>query len=250
VTATLPIWTEMRPAKIGTPAPHQPVLELLEPLEAAASTSPFAGARARRQLTVEETARRAGLTRDQVVWLESGRVYAFRTPEDALAAALLLAAALEVDMHTARELVGLPTLPRSLAPNPRGRLFVVALIAIVALAAAASGYVLRGGSVPGRTSNALPPPATIAVPVLNGGGDVNYARRIATTVKDFGYAVPRVTPAPKFNYPETAVYYGPHEKRVGARLASQLCVPLKPLGRGSNPDALVVIAGPPRLSNC
>jgi transcriptional regulator with XRE-family HTH domain len=240
----------MRPAKTGTRAPQQPVLELLEPLEAAPGRSPFAGARARRQLTVEEAARRSGLTRDQVVWLESGRVYAFRTPEDALAAALLLAAALEVDMHTARELVGLPTLPRSIAPNPRGRLLVVALIAIVALAAAASGYVLRGGSVPGRASNALPPPATIAVGVLNGGGDVNYARRLATSVKDFGYAVPRVSPADRFTYSETAVYYGRRAKRVGARLASQLCVPLKALGSGSNPDALVVIAGPPRLSNC
>jgi transcriptional regulator with XRE-family HTH domain len=240
----------MRPAKTGIRVQQQPVLELLEPLEAAASTSPFAGARARRQLTVEEAARRSGLTRDQVVWLESGRVYAFRTPEDALAASLLLAAALEIDMHTARELVGLPTLPRSIAPNPRGRLFVVALIAVVALAAAASGYVLRGGSVPGRTSTALPPPASIAVPVLNGGGDVNYARRIANTIKDFGYAVPRVTPADRFTYSETAVYYGTHEKRVGARLAAQLCVPLKALGSGSNPDALVVISGPPRLSNC
>src|SRR3954468_2078361 len=240
----------MRPAKTGTRAPRQPVLELLEPLEAAPGGSPFAGARARRQLTVEEAARRSGLTRDQVVWLESGRVYAFRTPEDALAAALLLAAALEVDTHTARELVGLPTLPRSIAPNPRGRLFVVALIAVVALAAAASGYVLRGGSVPGRASTALPPPATIAVSVLNGGGDVKYARRLANSVENFGYAVPRVSPADRFTYSETAVYYGSREKRVGARLASQLCVPLKALGSGSTPGALVVIAGPPRLANC
>jgi transcriptional regulator with XRE-family HTH domain len=240
----------VRPAKIGTRLP-QPALELLEPLETSTAASPFAAARARRQLTVEEVARRSGLTRDQVVWLESGRVYAFRTPADALAATMLLGAALEVDMHTARELVGLPTLPRSIQRNPRGRLAVVALVLATALAAAASGYLLRGGTVPGVSGgSALPPPATIAVPVLNGGGDVNSARRIANAVKELGYAVPRVTAADRFSYPETAVYYGPQAQRIGARLAHQLCVPLKALPRGSTADALVVIAGPSRLSNC
>src|SRR4051794_6968426 len=225
----------MRPAKIGTPAPRQPVLELLEPLEAAASTSPFAGARARRQLTVEETARRAGLTRDQVVWLESGRVYAFRTPEDALAAAMLLCAALEIDSHTARELVGLPTLHRVIDRNPRGRLgVIVALIVVTALVAGTSGYLWRsGGALPGTVaSNALPPRQTIAVPVFNGGSDYNYARRVAGRVKALGYAVPSVTRAGSFTYKETAVYYSAGGHKIAQRLARELCVPLKVLPGG------------------
>src|SRR4051794_16614537 len=242
----------MRPAKTGTRAPRQPVLELLEPLEAAPSGSPFAGARARKQLTVEEAARRSGLTRDQVVWLESGRVYAFRTPEDALAAAMLLGAALEIDMHTARELAGLPTLHRVLDRNPRGRLSViVALIVLTALIAGASGYLWRsGGNLPGATSTTLPPRATIAVPVFNGGSDYNYARRVAGRVRALGYAVPSVTAADNFGYRETAVYFGAGARKIGQRLARELCVPSKALPAGSRANEVVVIAGPARLSNC
>src|SRR4051794_21735413 len=182
----------MRPAKTGPRAPRQPVLELLEPLEAAPGGSPFAAARARRQLTVEEAARRSGLTPDQVTWLESGRVYAFRTPDDALTATMLLCGALEIDLHTAREVSGLPTRPRSLEATPRGRLTVVAaLVAVTAITAAASGYFLRGGGPGGAGASVLPPPSAIAVPVLNGGGDVNFTRRIASQVQALGYAVPR-----------------------------------------------------------
>lgn len=240
----------MRPAKTGSL--EHPRLELLEPVEATAGGSPLAGARARRQLTVEEAARRSGLTRDQVVWLESGRVYAFRTPEDALAATMLLCAALDVDMHTARELVGLPTMHRSLERNPRGRLTViVALIVVTALVAGASGYLWRsGGNLPGATSSTLPPRATIAVPVFNGGSDYNYARRVANRVKALGYAVPSVTPAGNFNYAETAVYYSAGERRIAGRLAGELCVPLEQLPAGSRAHQVVVIAGPARLSNC
>jgi transcriptional regulator with XRE-family HTH domain len=240
----------VRPAKTGTR--QQPALELLEPLEAAPSSSPFAAARARRQLTVEEAARRSGLTHDQVVWLESGRVYAFRTPEDALAAAMLLCAALDIDSHTARELVGLPTLHRVLEGNPRGRLSViVALIVVTALVAGASGYLWRsGGSLPGTASTALPPRQTIAVPVFNGGSDYNYARRVAGRVKALGYAVPSVTAAGSFTYKETAVYYSAGAHKIAQRLAGELCVPVKALPGGSHPNQLVVIAGPARLSNC
>src|SRR3954469_8904736 len=215
----------MRPAKAGTW--QQPALELLEPLEASPTGSPLAGARARKQLTVEEVARRSGLTHDQVVWLESGRVYAFRTPEDALAATMLLCAALEIDTHTARDLAGLPTFPRSIERNPRGRLSViVALIVVTALVAGASGYLWRsGGSLPGATSTALPPRATIAVAVFNGGSDYNYARGVAGRVKALGYAVPSVTRAGNFNYPETAVYFSAGAHKIAARLSGELCVP-------------------------
>ena len=48
-------------------------------------SSPLASARLHRKLTVEEAARRAGLTADQIEWLEEGRVYRFPSADDALA---------------------------------------------------------------------------------------------------------------------------------------------------------------------
>jgi transcriptional regulator with XRE-family HTH domain len=243
--------SELRPAKTGSPK-QPPRLELLAPVEtAAAGGSPLAAARARRQLTVEEAARRSGLTPDQVTWLETGRVYAFRTPEDALTATVLLCAALDIDMHTAREVSGLPTLPRPIQNNPRGRLTLMVVLIVTAITAAGSGYFLRGGGPGGAgQAGALPPPSAIAVPVLNGGGDVNYTRRIASTVQTLGYAVPRVERADNFKYGETAVYYGPGAEKIGRRLAAQLCVPLKKLGSGARAGQVLVIAGPPTLSNC
>ena len=109
---------------------------------------------------------------------------------------MLLCAALEIDSYTARELVGLPTLHRVIDRNPRGRLgVIVALIAVTALVAGASGYLWRsGGTLPGAAaSTTLPPRQTIAVPIFNGGSDYNYARRVAGRVKALGYAVPSVT---------------------------------------------------------
>src|SRR6266498_2007334 len=69
-------------------------MELVEPLEPNGEESALARARLHRQLTVEETARRAGISVEQVRWLEEGRVYRFPTPDDALVATLLYATAL------------------------------------------------------------------------------------------------------------------------------------------------------------
>src|SRR2546421_8845246 len=69
--------------------------------------SPLAAARLLRQLTVEEAARRAGLRPEEVEWLEDGRVYRFRTTDEALAVAAVYASALEVTHREARELAGL-----------------------------------------------------------------------------------------------------------------------------------------------
>ena len=44
--------------------------------------SRLAQARLARQLPVREAAAKAGLTEDEVAWLEEGRVYRFRTPDD------------------------------------------------------------------------------------------------------------------------------------------------------------------------
>src|ERR671923_65710 len=61
-------------------------MELVHPLEPTGEESPLARARLHRQLTIEEAARRAGITEDEVRWLEEGRVYRFPCPDDALAA--------------------------------------------------------------------------------------------------------------------------------------------------------------------
>ena len=77
-------------------------MELVRPIpqpiaqqqEAVHDRSPLASARLHRRLTVEEAAKRAGLTADQVQWLEEGRVYRFPSADAAIQATLLLAAAL------------------------------------------------------------------------------------------------------------------------------------------------------------
>ena len=99
--------------------------------------SRLAQARLARQLPVREAAAKAGLTEDEVAWLEEGRVYRFRTPDDALLALTLYTTALEIDHWEARQLAGLPVGPRPFRANPRKRLAVLG-----AAAAAAAGAVV------------------------------------------------------------------------------------------------------------
>src|SRR6266508_3280863 len=109
------------------------------------SSSPLARARLLRQLPLREAAAKAGLTEEQVTWLEEGRVYRFATPDDALLALLLYATALGIDHREARGLAGLPVPPRPLQVNPFARLAVLGAVAaaVVALIAALT--------LPGRT---------------------------------------------------------------------------------------------------
>src|SRR5215207_5259455 len=107
--------------------------------------SPLAHARLQRQLPVREAAAKAGLTEDEVSWLEEGRVYRFRTADDALLALMLYATALEIDHHEAREIAGLPVGPRPFSANPRARLAVLAGLAAAAVALAAV-FVLPGSA--------------------------------------------------------------------------------------------------------
>src|SRR5262249_28161545 len=53
----------------------------------------------------------------------------------------------------------------------------------------------------------LPPPWRIPVTVLNGSGDINYTRQVASHVGAFGYTIQKVGRAPSFAYPQTAVYF-------------------------------------------
>jgi hypothetical protein len=210
--------------------------------------SALARARLQRQLPPDDAARRAGLTPDEVEWLEEGRLYRFRSSQRATLALLLYATSLGIDRREARRLAGLPVGP--LSSNPRGRLAVAAGVAALALAVVvaviAPPRVGHGANGSAGSAPALPPPWRISVDVLNGGGDITYTRRVADRIGSFAYQIKRVSRAGRFDYPETSVYFPPGGERIGRRLAGRLGVTARPLPGGKNPRRLVVIVGPPR----
>jgi hypothetical protein len=223
-------------------------MELVHPLEPTGEESPLARARLHRQLTLSETARRAGLSEDQARWLEEGRVYRFPTPDDALVATLLYATALEIDNREARALAGLPVPAAPGDTNPVSRLLVVGAV-VIALAVFATLLLVprSGGKQEGAQPGAiLPPPWRIQVTVLNGSGDINYTRRVASRIGAFGYGIKKVGRADSFTYPQTAVYFPPKCEGVAVRLAKQLGTTTKPLPGGTGPCQLYVIVGPAR----
>lgn len=224
-----------------------PRMELVHPLEPTGEDSPLARARLHRQLTVEETARRAGITVEEVRWLEEGRVYRFPRPDDALIATALYATALELDNREARDLAGLPVPAQPLERNPLPRLLVIggALIAVTVFTLL---FLMQGSGSKTGPSDAviLPPPWRIPVNVLNGSGDINYTRQVASRIGAFGYTIKKVARADNFTYPQTAVYFPPQCEGVAVRLARQLGVATKPLPGGSGPCQLFVIVGPAR----
>lgn len=223
-------------------------MELVHPLEPSGEASPLARSRLQRQLTVEETARRAGISVEEVRWLEEGRVYRFPRPDDALAAAVLYATALGIDNREARELAGLSVPPLPVERNPMPRLLVIGAVAI-ALAIFATLLLIprSGGKEPaGMPGAILPPPWRIQVTVLNGSGDINYTRQVASRIGAFGYGIKKVSRADAFTYPQTAVYFPPSCEGIAVRLAKQLGVATKPLPGGTGPCQLYVIVGPAR----
>src|SRR6266542_3944069 len=112
--------------------------------------SPLARARLQRRLTVEAAAQRAGLSPDQVDWLEDGRVYRFATTDDALVAALLYASALGIDQREARALAGLQATPL-IGGSPRSRLVGIAAL-LAALAALGGVFWLQNREEPRGSS--------------------------------------------------------------------------------------------------
>jgi transcriptional regulator with XRE-family HTH domain len=214
--------------------------------------SSLAQARLARKLTVSEAARRAGLTEDEVMWLEDGRVYRFASSDDALLALLVYATALGIDHREARALAGLSVPPKPLGMNPWGRLAVLAAVA-AALVALLAALVLPGraqerersaAAARAAADAALPKPWEIRIDVLNGNGDINWTRSVASRIGALGYQVTRVTRADRFDYPQTAVYYQPGADGIASRLARQIGVVSKPLPGGADRRRLVVIVGP------
>src|SRR3954469_17688215 len=137
----------------------------LPPPPPAGEKPPSARARLHRQLTVEETARRAGITAEEVRWLEEGRVYRFPKPDDSLIATALYATALGLDNREARELAGLPVPPQPIERNPLPRVLVVGGLVIALAVFAALLLITRsdGKQTVGAPSAILPPPWRISV---------------------------------------------------------------------------------------
>ncbi len=223
-------------------------MELVQQVEPSGDESPLARARLQRQLTVEETARRAGLSPEEVRWLEEGRVYRFPSADDALLGALLYATALGIDAAEARRLAGLPAPPGLIQRRPAARYLVLGgALVVLAIVLAAVFIPHGGGRKSGRGQIAvLPPPWRVPVTILNGSGDVIYTRHVADRVLSFAYSVKKVGRADNFSYPQTAVYFPPRCEGLGVRLAKQLGVAAKPLPGGAGPCQLYVIVGPQR----
>jgi hypothetical protein len=156
--------------------------------------------------------------------------------------------ALGIDNREARELAGLPVPPHPVERNPLPRLIVIGAILIGVTVMATLLLAPRSG---GRQSTAapsaiLPPPWRIQVSVLNGSGDINYTRQVASRIGAFGYGIEKVGRADAFNYPQTAVYFPPKCEGIAVRLAKQLGVATTPLPGGAGPCQLYVIVGPAR----
>jgi hypothetical protein len=227
-------------------------VELATELKGRVERPPLAAARLRRQLTVERAAKVAKLTADEVSWLEEGRLYRFESSEAAVTALLLYSTALGISRREARQLAGLPVLPRPTLMDAKGKTaFGVGLAVVAATVAAAlllPGFV--GGSSAQKTDPALVGlPATwkVSVDVLNGSGDMNYTRRVADRIGSKAYRIERVSRADRFDYPDTAVYFHAGGERIAERLADELQVAAKPLPGRGNPKRLVVVVGPARL---
>lgn len=228
-------------------------MELARPLEAAPpEKSPaLTSLRLQRKLTVEQAAKRAALWPEQVEWLEEGRLYRFPGYEAAVMALLRYATALGIDQREARRLSGMPVEPPTHRPLGRwvaggAALVLVGVVSLALVLAFGRG----GGASPGQREAArLAPPWNVAVDVLNGGGDINYTRRLASRIGSFGYRIEHVTKANRFDYKQTSVFFEPGGAALAQRLASQLgCGKTSPLPGGRNPRRLVVIVGAPRAT--
>ena len=224
-------------------------MELAQPLaaEQPTQTSPLTTLRLQRKLTIEQAAKRAALWPEQLEWIEEGKLYRFQGQHTAVLALLRYATALGIDHREARRLSGMPVEPPTRRPVGRW-LAAGAATAILVAVTIAFAIGLDGGNSPSvaqRRASMLPPSWKVSIDVLNGSGDINYTRRVATRIGSFGYRIQHVTRANRFDYKETSVYFEPGGGALAQRLAAQLGgVTTHPLPGGKNQRRLVVIAGP------
>jgi transcriptional regulator with XRE-family HTH domain len=222
-------------------------MELARPIAAEPTerTSLLTTLRLQRKFTIEEAAKRAALWPEQVEWLEEGRLYRFPGNEAAVMALLRYATALGIDHREARRLSGMPVEPP--ARRPVGRWIAAGAATALVVAVTLTFLVGIGENTTSAAQHAstLPPPWKVSVDVLNGSGDINYTRRVASRVGAYGYRIQHVTKASRFDYRQTAVYFEPGGATLAQRLAEQIGgVQTRPLPAGRNPRRLVVIVGP------
>jgi len=185
---------------------------------------------------------------EQVEWLEEGKLYRFQGGDTAVLALLRYATALGIDHREARRLSGMPVEPP--ARRPVGRWVAAGAVTAILVALTVTLAIALGGGNSSSSTAALhaptlPPPWKVSIDVLNGSGDINYTRRVATRVGSYGYRIQHVTRANRFDYRETSVYFEPGGVGLAKRLAAQLGgVPVHPLPGGNNKRRLVVIVGP------
>jgi hypothetical protein len=218
------------------------------------ASSPLGAARLRRRLTIEEAAARAEMDVDSLRSLEENRVWRFGSNADAIASALVYAAALGVSEREARELAGLPVRPRLIEPWWRRRWLAVGS---AACALAAGVALFLQPSLGRNESRAAIPPAVqskpapaklperweIQVDVYNGTRVGNAAASVANDVAGLAYRMGEVGNAKRRDYTKTLVYYPPGGEEIGRRLASELGVGTAALPSGDDPLRLVVIVG-------
>lgn len=228
-----------------------PLMEAVPALQPRGEKPPLAAARLRRQLTVESAAKLARLTPDEVTWLEEGRLYRFPSADSASLALLLYATGLGISRREARRLAGLPIVARP--RREQVRQIAGMAIGAVLVTAVAGAFLLPGLVRSARPAAAspiaadLPPTWRVDVDVLNGSGDMNYTRSVASEIGALAYRITRVTRADRFDYTQTAVYFHPGGERLAERLANQLGVQARPLPGEGNPSRLVVVVGPAHL---
>ena len=218
------------------------------------ASSPLGAARLRRRLTLEEAAARAEMDVDALRSLEENRVWRFGSNADAIASAIVYAAALGVSEREARELAGLPVRPRLIEPWWRRRWLAVGS---AACALAAGVALFLQPSLGRNESRAAIPPAVqskpapaklperweIQVDVYNGTRVGNAAASVANDVAGLAYLMGEVGNAKRRDYTRTLVYYPPGGEEIGRRLASELGVGTAALPSGDDPLRLVVIVG-------
>jgi hypothetical protein len=217
------------------------------------ASSPLGAARLRRRLTIEEAAARAEMDIDAVRSLEENRVYRFGSNADALAAALVYAAALGVSEREARDIAGLPVRPRLIAPWWRRRWLAVGS-ATVAVGVALALFLQPNLAAENSRAATSPPPRTAAKPTLperweievdvyNGTRIGNAAASVANQIAGLAYRMGEVKNANRRDYRQTRVYYPPGAEDISKRLAAELGVGMTALPGGDNPRRLVVIIG-------
>jgi hypothetical protein len=214
--------------------------------------SPFGAARLSRRLTLEQAAARANMDVDAVKSLEDNCVYRFGSNADALAAALVYAAALRITEREARQLAGLPA-PSRIDPWSLRR--TMAALAFLLACTALAWFVARPKLLPPTDARAAPPAPVqpsapplperweIRVDVYNGTTVGNAAAGYANKIAGLAYHIGNVGDAKKKNYEKTLVYYPPGAEEIARRLAGELGLGTAALPGGDDPRRLVVIVG-------